>query len=69
MFFMEVGKSRQWVLCLGYRTCALSLLVLIVIVYVAGKPLLMLRNETITLENVLIMYFFKCVSKNISLEL
>lgn len=66
MCFMETGKSRQWVLCLGYKTCGLPFLNFIFIVYIAGKSLFILRNKASTVKALL---FLKFVSKNISLEL
>lgn len=50
MCFMEIGKSRQWVLCLGYKACGLPFLNFIFIVYIAGKSLFILRNKAIRLK-------------------
>lgn len=49
---MEIGKSRQWVLCLGYKTCGLPFLNFIFIVYIAGKSLFILRNKAMRLKAV-----------------
>lgn len=53
MFFMEIGKSAQWVLYLGYEPCVLYF-VLIVIVYIVGKSLLILRIKAISLKTFLL---------------
>lgn len=49
MFFMEIGKSRQWVLYLDYKPCVLYFF-LIFIVYIVGKSLLVLRIKAISLK-------------------
>lgn len=56
MFFMEIGKSTQWVLYLGYEPCVLYF-VLIVIVYIVGKSLLILRIKAISLKMFLLSLY------------
>lgn len=60
MFFMEIRKSRQWVLYLAYKTCGLYFFS-VFIVYVSGKFLLSLRNKTISFKT--FFFFFNLYPK------